>query len=112
VGGGLGIDLSARSPWSAKIAAFPLFFPPAWFTLVGCVRELGTCVRLLEPQMKRPSAIRRPLPGACRPVPYRPQIETLECRCLPSTVMNLNDSGPDSLRQAILDARAGDTVVI
>jgi hypothetical protein len=41
---------------------------------------------------------------------FRPAIEMLEGRCLPSTVMNLMDSGPGSLRQALLDTPAGGTV--
>jgi hypothetical protein len=38
----------------------------------------------------------------------RPRPEQLEDRCLPSTwsVLNTNDSGPDSLRQAIVDANS------
>jgi hypothetical protein len=40
----------------------------------------------------------------------RPQLEVLEDRCVPSTVMNLNDAGDGSLRQAILDTPAGGTV--
>src|SRR5262245_53914178 len=37
-----------------------------------------------------------------------PRLEALECRTLPSTftALNLADSGPGSLRQAILDANA------
>src|SRR5262249_55978640 len=40
-------------------------------------------------------------------------LEILEDRTLPSTltVLNTNDSGPDSLRQAILNASPGDTIV-
>jgi hypothetical protein len=41
---------------------------------------------------------------------WRPNLETLEGRCLPSTVTNLNDAGPGSLRQAIIDTPAGGTV--
>src|SRR6516225_3437124 len=39
---------------------------------------------------------------------FVPRLEALECRTLPSTftVLNLADSGPGSLRQAILDANA------
>src|SRR5260370_5722643 len=47
---------------------------------------------------------------APRPLRYRPRIEALETRCLPSTVTNLLDAGPGSLRQAILDTPAGGTV--
>ncbi len=39
-------------------------------------------------------------------VSVRPTVECLEGRWVPSTVMNLNDGGPGSLRQAILDADA------
>src|SRR5262245_65657124 len=37
---------------------------------------------------------------------FVPRLEALECRALPSTftVLDLADGGPDSLRQAILDA--------
>src|SRR5229473_5794791 len=37
---------------------------------------------------------------------FVPRLEVLECRTLPSTftVLNLLDSGPGSLRQAVLDA--------
>jgi hypothetical protein len=44
---------------------------------------------------------------------YRPSLELLEARTLPSTltVLNTNDSGPGSLRQDILDAAPGDTIL-
>jgi hypothetical protein len=42
--------------------------------------------------------------------PYRPQLEALEARWVPTTVANLLDSGPGSLRQALLDTPAGGTV--
>src|SRR6516164_4234442 len=45
-----------------------------------------------------------------RPIPYRPHLENLESRELPSTVTNLNDTGSGSLRQAILDTPASGTV--
>jgi hypothetical protein len=48
--------------------------------------------------------------SAPRHFAYRPRLEVLEGRCLPSTVTNLNDAGPGSLRQAILDAPPGGTV--
>ncbi len=44
------------------------------------------------------------------PVRVRLEVEALERRWVPSTVMNLNDSGSGSLRQAILDTAAGGTV--
>src|SRR6516225_8501060 len=40
----------------------------------------------------------------------RPRVETLEGRCLPSTVTNLLDAGPGSLRDAIATTPAGGTV--
>src|SRR5262249_42080669 len=42
----------------------------------------------------------------------RPLLEVLEDRCVPSTltVLNTQDSGSGSLRQAILDAASGDTI--
>ena len=41
---------------------------------------------------------------------YRPRLEVLEGRCLPSTVTNLNDAGADSLRDAIASTPSGGTV--
>jgi predicted outer membrane repeat protein len=41
---------------------------------------------------------------------FRPILEALEDRCLPSTVTSLADAGPGSLRQAIADAAPGGTV--
>jgi hypothetical protein len=51
---------------------------------------------------------RRPRPARKGPARCRPQVEALEGRVVPSTltVMNTNDSGTGSLRQAILDANA------
>jgi hypothetical protein len=68
------------------------------------------------------SSIRSWLQGASksalrdrRPKPTcRPGLEVLEDRAVPATVTNLNDAGPGSLRQAIIDANAdpsGDTIV-
>src|SRR5262249_6792782 len=39
---------------------------------------------------------------------FRPRLDALEDRTLPSnfTVLNLDDSGPGSLRQAVLDSNA------
>src|SRR5262245_4173694 len=44
----------------------------------------------------------------------RPRLEALEDRLLPSTlaVLNVNDSGPGSLRADIAAAHSGDTIVI
>jgi hypothetical protein len=53
---------------------------------------------------------RRPTTTPRCPRFFRPQLEGLEDRCVPTTVMNLNDSGDGSLRQAILDTPAGGTV--
>jgi hypothetical protein len=46
--------------------------------------------------------------GERRPVRFRPLVECLESRLAPSTftVVNIDDNGPGSLRQAILDANA------
>src|SRR5580765_1806840 len=57
------------------------------------LRELGAT---------RSRGVRRPV----RRASYRPRCELLEDRSLPSTftVINTNDSGAGSLRQAILDA--------
>jgi hypothetical protein len=41
---------------------------------------------------------------------FRPQVELLEQRRLLATVTNLNNSGPGSLRQAIIDTPSGGTV--
>jgi hypothetical protein len=45
-----------------------------------------------------------------RPARYRPRLDVLEGRCLPSTVTNLNDAGPGSLRDAIALTPSGGTV--
>src|SRR5262245_6909968 len=50
-----------------------------------------------------------------RPVPpprprFLPRLEVLEGRCVPSTVTNLNDAGPGSLRDAIALTPPGGTV--
>jgi hypothetical protein len=53
----------------------------------------------------------RPLPNrALTRGRYRPCIEPLEVREVLSTVTNLLDAGPGSLRQALLDTPAGDAV--
>lgn len=46
--------------------------------------------------------------GRPRPGPFRPRLDYLEDRCLPSnfTVLNLLDSGPNSLRAAVAAANA------
>ena len=57
-----------------------------------------------------PFRSRRPKADLHRPRRCRPRLEVLEDRCVPTTVMNLLDSGSGSLRQAILDTPAGGTV--
>ena len=49
----------------------------------------------------------------CRQIRFRPCIEVLEGRCLPSTltVTSTADSGPGSLRAEIAAAQSGDTIV-
>ncbi len=58
---------------------------------------------MLQRLFATPRPIRRPALRA-----FRPRFEVLEDRSLLSTftVLNLNDSGPGSLRQAVLDANA------
>src|SRR5262249_49629835 len=69
------------------------------------------------------SLLRRPQAGSPRtrhdrgrrPVPpqrlrFLPRLEVLEGRCVPSTVTNLNDAGPGSLREAIALTPPGGTV--
>src|SRR5262249_952225 len=48
-----------------------------------------------------------------KPIPFRPRLEALEDRWLPSTLTVLNnlDSGPGSLRADIAAAQSGDTIV-
>jgi hypothetical protein len=56
-------------------------------------------------------SVRRALPRR-RPAFRRPVLEALEDRALPSIlmVMNANDKGPGSLRDAITGAKSGDTI--
>ena len=55
---------------------------------------------------------RRPAVGR-RPLGFRPGLEPLESRTVPSTlVTNLNDSGPGSLRAAVAAADATSGAVI
>jgi hypothetical protein len=56
---------------------------------------------------------RRQTPCSRRPARYRPCIQVLEGRCLPSTltVTTNADSGPGSLRAEIAAAQSGDTIV-
>ncbi len=56
---------------------------------------------------------RRRAPHRAAAAPFRPQLVTLEDRCVPSTlkVTNLADSGKGSLRYEIAQAKSGDTIV-
>jgi hypothetical protein len=47
---------------------------------------------------------------ARRLVRFRPRVEVLEGRCLPSTVTTLDDAGPGSLRDAVASTPSGGTV--
>ena len=63
-----------------------------------------------------PWTTRRPLPTRGLARRFCPRVETFESRWAPATltVLNLNDSGAGSLRQAILDSnsQAGDDTII
>ncbi len=71
---------------------------------MGCIALYHWLHRIARfPQNRRRGTSARP--------PRRPlHLECLEVRCLPSTVTNLNDSGPGSLRDAIATTPDGGTV--
>ena len=68
-------------------------------------RWLRTLRSALAPSRMERKHRRQP---SLRVTTYRPLLEVLEDRCLPSTftVLNLLDSGPDSLRAAVVAANA------
>jgi len=68
---------------------------------------------LRNPKRTDPGQRRRPHGSPCQRATFRPWLEALEARCLPSTltVSSTADSGPGSLRAAIAAASNGDTTV-
>jgi parallel beta-helix repeat protein len=58
------------------------------------------------------SGLRKSKAGRRKPPRFRPHLEVLEDRCVPSTltVMNNLDSGPGSLRADVASANPGDTI--
>src|SRR5262249_20968210 len=118
-----------REPTGPRRQRFPTFPPVDTRPVAGpgpsCarVRPSPTVARLRGPAMKSTfsqrvarlarSLWRRPAPRAAAPPPFRPALDGLEDRALPSTltVLNLNDAGAGSLREELARAQDGDTVV-
>src|SRR5262245_6400067 len=71
-------------------------------SLYSCLKNIAAAIGKRQPHAGR-RALRRKNTFVTR---RRPMLELLEDRCLPSTftVVNVNDSGAGSLRQAIVDA--------
>jgi hypothetical protein len=74
-----------------------------------------TPIMLFTSWLRKLTLTRNPKPrmDRCATATFRPRLEALEDRCVPSTlkVTNTADSGPGSLRYEIAQANSGDTIV-
>src|SRR5262249_57663174 len=76
--------------------------------MVGGIMWLASFLSCLKSDSQRTRRDRGRRPKQHRGLGFTPRLEALEDRTVPSTflVENLADSGPGSLRQAVLDANA------